>query len=153
MTPKKILFGFWGGAPNTDTTVPYRPAKVFLGTWDGGVCTAQCGKMWGFGVALQARISLQQACPQSVFGYLVWGCLHCAISDAPILGIQKDFGGHIWCRGMRPWSATPKSAIFFGIAQCKHSHTRYPKTARADLAQRYARLERHPTFFGIAHSK
>ena len=29
---KKILFGLWGGAPNTHTTVPNRPAKVFLDT-------------------------------------------------------------------------------------------------------------------------
>ena len=32
-----IFFGFWGGAPNTHTSVPSRPAKVFLDTWDGGV--------------------------------------------------------------------------------------------------------------------
>ena len=29
---KNILFGFWGGAPSTHTTVPHRPAKVFLDT-------------------------------------------------------------------------------------------------------------------------
>ena len=26
-----LFFGFWGGAPNTHTTVPHRPAKVI---WD-----------------------------------------------------------------------------------------------------------------------
>ena len=36
-----ILFRFWGGAPNTHTSVPYRPAKVFSVTWDGGAWTAQ----------------------------------------------------------------------------------------------------------------
>ena len=34
---KKNLFGFLGGAPNTHTPVPHRPAKVFLDTYDGGV--------------------------------------------------------------------------------------------------------------------
>ena len=34
---KKWCLGFWGGAPNTHTTVPYGPAKVFLDTWDGCV--------------------------------------------------------------------------------------------------------------------
>ena len=34
--PKK-LFVFWGGAPNTRTSVPKRPAKVLLDTYDGGV--------------------------------------------------------------------------------------------------------------------
>ena len=29
---KKVLFGFWGGAPNTHTTVTHRIAKVFLDT-------------------------------------------------------------------------------------------------------------------------
>ena len=32
----KILFGIWGGAPNTHTTAPHKPAKVFLDGWDGG---------------------------------------------------------------------------------------------------------------------
>ena len=34
---KKTLFGFRGGAPNTHTSVPYKPAKVFSDTYDGGV--------------------------------------------------------------------------------------------------------------------
>ena len=34
---KKKFFGFRTGAPNARTTVPHRPAKVFLNTWDGGV--------------------------------------------------------------------------------------------------------------------
>ena len=29
--------GFWGGAPNTHTSVPHRLAKMFLDTWDMGV--------------------------------------------------------------------------------------------------------------------
>ena len=33
----KNIVGFWGGAPNPPTSVPYRPAKVFLDTYDGGV--------------------------------------------------------------------------------------------------------------------
>ena len=46
---KKILFGFWGGAPNAHTTVIHSPAKVVLDTWDGGVRTAQCQKiLFGF---------------------------------------------------------------------------------------------------------
>ena len=32
-----IFFLFWGGAPNTRTTIPHRPAKVFLDTSEGGV--------------------------------------------------------------------------------------------------------------------
>ena len=37
-----------------------------------------------------------------------------------------------------------QSPTFFGIAQCKHPHTRYPKTPLwTDLAQRYTRLEHH----------
>ena len=39
------------GAPNTHTSVPYGPAKVFFDTWDGGVETAPCQKLlfrlWG----------------------------------------------------------------------------------------------------------
>ena len=35
------------------------------------------------------------------------------ISNTPIVGIQKHFGGHIWCRGMRAWSATPNLLVFW----------------------------------------
>ena len=34
---KIILFGFRGGAPNTHTSVPQGPEKVFLDAWDGAV--------------------------------------------------------------------------------------------------------------------
>ena len=34
---KKILLGFWGGPPNTHTSVPHGPEKLFLDTWDGAV--------------------------------------------------------------------------------------------------------------------
>ena len=34
---EKMLFGFWGGAPNTHTTVAHGPTNMFLYTWDGGV--------------------------------------------------------------------------------------------------------------------
>ena len=33
---KRILVGFWGGAPNLHTSAHPTPAKVFLDTWDGG---------------------------------------------------------------------------------------------------------------------
>ena len=36
MRYKTPTTGLWGGAPHTHTTVPYSPAKVFLGTQDGG---------------------------------------------------------------------------------------------------------------------
>ena len=36
-TRLQVLFGFWGGAPNTNTTILRRATKVFLDTWDGGV--------------------------------------------------------------------------------------------------------------------
>ena len=52
------------------------------------------------------------------------------ISDTPMLGIQRHFGGHIWCRGMRAWSATPKAHLF-GIAHFRHPHARYPKNTLA----------------------
>ena len=29
---KKYCFAFWGGTPNTNTTLPHRPAKVSLDT-------------------------------------------------------------------------------------------------------------------------
>ena len=34
------------------------------------------------------------------------------ISNTFILGIQKRFGGQMWCRGTRAWSATPKPQFF-----------------------------------------
>ena len=52
-TMQKKMFGFWGGAPNSHTSVPRRPSKVFLDTGDGGVSTAQCQNtllgFWGGG--------------------------------------------------------------------------------------------------------
>ena len=36
-TRLKILFWFWSVAPNTNTTILHRAAKVFRDTWDGGV--------------------------------------------------------------------------------------------------------------------
>ena len=39
---KKGLFGFWAGAPTTDTTVPHRLAKSFLSSSNDGGPTAQC---------------------------------------------------------------------------------------------------------------
>ena len=157
--------------------------------------------MWVFGVALQARIPCTKSARESLFGYLLWGCLKCTLSDAPILGLQNHFCWQIGCRGMRAWGATPKphifwhcalqtpssyvskntlagifgaevcapgaprqKATFFGIAQCKHPHARYPKTLlQADLVQRYrgtevqryARLKRHanrPHFLALCIS-
>ena len=46
---KKIVFGFRGGAPNTHTAAHPGPEKVFLDTWDRGVCNGQCQKKYCFG--------------------------------------------------------------------------------------------------------
>ena len=37
-------------------------------------------------------------------------------SNTPILGIQKHSFWQIWCKGMRAWSATPKTHIFWHCA-------------------------------------
>ena len=46
-----MLFGSWGGAPNTHTTAHHGPEKVFRHTRDGVVCNGRCQKilfeLWG----------------------------------------------------------------------------------------------------------
>ena len=49
-------------------------------------------------------------------GYRGCGRLKLRISNTPILGIQKHSFWQIWCSGMRAWSATPKSHIFWHCA-------------------------------------
>ena len=74
---KKVLLGFWGGAPITHTTVPYRPVKVFLDT-----------KQWclGSGVAPQTPIPLYPKVQQRCFWIprMVLFVIHNAIK--PCLG-------------------------------------------------------------------
>ena len=105
---------------------------------------------WGFGVALQART---KSVRKSVFGYLGWGRLKLRIANTPILGIQNSFasrfGAEVCALG------TPRqNPTFLRITQCKHPHTRYPKTRfLAHGVQRYGCLGRQPRthnmFFGI----
>ena len=46
-----ILFGLWDGAPNAHIPAHHTQEEVFLDSWYGGVCTAQCHKrlsgFWG----------------------------------------------------------------------------------------------------------
>ena len=101
------------------------------------------------------------------------------ISNTPMLGIQKHFCWHIWCKGMRAWSAAPKTHSFLDQVKSSsfarlfvpvppqpyklwHSATKTPcsrvsKNTSACIsgapvcALRAPR--QNPTFCGIAHFK
>ena len=61
--------GFWGGAPYTHTSAHHGPQKVFLDTWDGCVCNAQCRIIPGVsGVALCTHIPLHTKGQKRGFG-------------------------------------------------------------------------------------
>ena len=83
--------GFWGGAPNTHTSLPYLPARVFLDTWDEGFWTAQCQKiLFGFGGGAQ-NIPLYPIGQQRCFWNMGWGCLNCTMPKTIV-----------WVVGWRP---------------------------------------------------
>ena len=90
--PRNIV-GFCGGAPNTHTSVPYKPAKVFLDTWDGGVLTAQCQKIsFGFWGGAPNPPTAVPCGPAKVFmdtydcGLYLCLCLNCTMPQKMVFG-------------------------------------------------------------------
>ena len=55
----------------------------------------------------------------SVFGYLGWGGLKRAVSDAPILGTPKRLCGQVWCRAHLHTCAQVPSSLGSGTSRCR----------------------------------
>ena len=77
-------------------------------------------------------------------------------ANIPVLGIQKHFGGQIWCRGVRTWSATTNPHIFWHCAFQTPPSWVFKNTLPGRFGTEVCTLGaplQNSTFFGIGHFK